>query len=116
MAQLVELTKKIKIRKIKEILGALTLVHLVLLTIVLARLSGVLVPLEILAYDYFVRFKGNLQDRDSRIVIVTIDDSDYYTWGYPLSDETLAELMQESRGDARVRPCGNRGYRRCCPD
>ncbi len=95
MAQLVELTKKIKLRKIKEILGALTLVHLVFLTIVLARLSGVLVPLEILAYDSFVRFKGNLQDRDSRIVIVTIDDSDYYTWGYPLSDETLALLMQE---------------------
>jgi adenylate cyclase len=95
MARVVEQTKTIKIKKIKEILGVLTLVHIVFLAIVLVRLSGTLVPLEILAYDFFVRFKGNLQDREPRIAIVTIDDSEYSAWGYPLSDETIAQLIEK---------------------
>lgn len=56
------------------------------------RLAGLLQPLELAAWDYFLRLRP-LETVDSRIVIIEMNEADIQKLGYPISDEKLAQLL-----------------------
>ncbi len=57
------------------------------------RLAGTLQLLELIALDQFFRLRP-LEPADSRIVIVTIDESDIKKLGqWPMSDAVMARLL-----------------------
>ncbi len=56
------------------------------------RFVGVLQPLELAAYDLFFQWRPS-EAKDERIVIVTINEPDIQKFGSPISDETLAKLL-----------------------
>lgn len=58
------------------------------------RAVGLLVPLELLAYDAGVRARAG-SDIDRRIVLVTRTEEDLRKLGYPTSDATLAQLLNK---------------------
>jgi len=58
------------------------------------RLTGWLQPLEWMALDLFFRWRPPEQ-RDERIVIVGIEESDLQKYGWPISDDKLAELIDK---------------------
>lgn len=62
--------------------------------LLLVRAFGLLVPLELLAYDIGVRSRAG-SDIDRRIVLVTRTEADLRKFGYPTSDETLAKLLEK---------------------
>lgn len=57
---------------------------------------GLLQPLELWAYDQWVRWRPS-RGIDERLLIVSITESDLETYGenYPISDQVLAELLQQ---------------------
>lgn len=60
--------------------------------LLVVRAFGLLVPLELLAYDLGVRLRAG-SEVDRRIVLVTRTEEDLRKFGYPTSDATLAELL-----------------------
>ena len=67
----------------------------VALLVVGVRQFGWMEPLELKTYDWFVRLKGN-QQRDSRLLLVTITENDIQNIGsLPLSDRIIAQTLNE---------------------
>lgn len=64
----------------------------IIAVLLVVRAFGLLVPLELLAYDAGVRMRAG-GDIDRRIVLVTRTEEDLRKFGYPTSDATLAELL-----------------------
>ncbi len=57
------------------------------------QLAGIFQPLELMAFDQWFRMRPP-EAVDPRIVLVTIDESDFNAIGrYPIPDERLAELL-----------------------
>jgi PAS domain S-box-containing protein len=50
--------------------------------------------LEWACFDWFLRHRP-LESIDERIVVVGIDDSDIQTFGWPISDQSLAQLLEK---------------------
>lgn len=65
----------------------------VLLLVLALRAAGLLVPLDLLAYDLGVRLRAG-EDVDPRIVLVTQTEDDLRRLGFPASDETLARILE----------------------
>jgi adenylate cyclase len=57
------------------------------------RLSGLLESLEIGAYDQFLRLRPPREQERSPIVLIEIEEADIRSFGHPLCDETLGELV-----------------------
>ncbi len=68
------------------------------------RFSGVLQPLELMAYDYYLGLKAGASAVPAPITLVTITEADIQALGsWPVSDETLARLLEIIlRGRPRV--------------
>lgn len=62
--------------------------------VILLRLTGLLQTLEWAAYDQFFRLRP-AESSSSRIVIVGITEPDLQKYGWPLSDATLAQLLNQ---------------------
>ncbi|MBW4541913.1 MAG: adenylate/guanylate cyclase domain-containing protein [Myxacorys chilensis ATA2-1-KO14] len=60
--------------------------------VVLVRFTGFLQPFEWTSLDQYVRLRP-AQPADPRIAIVSITEADIQTYGFPLPDKTLAELL-----------------------
>ncbi|MGF1515473.1 MAG: CHASE2 domain-containing protein [Elainellaceae cyanobacterium] len=58
------------------------------------RLLGLLQPVELSAYDHLMR-RRPVEAIDPDLVVVEITQEDTNKYGYPISDETLAELAQK---------------------
>ena len=58
------------------------------------RFLGFLQPLELSIYDLFFQWRP-LEAVDKRIVIVEIKESDIQKFGYPITDDLLANLIRE---------------------
>ncbi|MBD1872691.1 EAL domain-containing protein [Nodosilinea sp. FACHB-131] len=59
-------------------------------------------PLELKVFDQFMQRRADLA-ADSRLLIVSIDEADLHRYGWPLSDQVLAEgLSQLQRHSPRV--------------
>ncbi|NUN66425.1 CHASE2 domain-containing protein [Pseudanabaena biceps] len=56
------------------------------------RLAGLLQPLELSIYDLFFQWRP-LEPVDERIVIVGITEADIKKFGFPIQDDTLANLL-----------------------
>ncbi|WP_103667961.1 CHASE2 domain-containing protein [Pseudanabaena sp. BC1403] len=56
------------------------------------RFVGIFQPLELAVYDLFFQWRPS-ESIDERIVIVAINESDIQKFGSPISDETLAKLL-----------------------
>jgi adenylate cyclase len=56
------------------------------------RFAGLLQPLELAAYDLFFQWRSP-EPTDDRIVIVAIDELDVQKYNSPISDVTLAKLL-----------------------
>ncbi len=51
--------------------------------------------LELRAYDHFLVWHARQSPIDSRIVLIGINEHDFKQWGWPLSDNQLAQLLQQ---------------------
>ena len=58
------------------------------------REAGMLQPLELLAYDYYVTARGRDIPPDPRIVLIGGTEDDIARWQWPVKDETLAALIE----------------------
>ncbi|MEE3715709.1 adenylate/guanylate cyclase domain-containing protein [Tumidithrix elongata RA019] len=56
------------------------------------RFAGLLQPLELAAYDLFFQLQPT-ELTDDRFIIVAIDEPDIVKYGLPISDATLAQLL-----------------------
>ena len=84
------------LRKFPRLRPAIVTVGLtaaILSVLLLARAFGLLMPLELLAYDLGVRARAG-SDIDARIVLVTRTEEDLSKYGYPTSDEALSRLLE----------------------
>jgi adenylate cyclase len=62
--------------------------------LVAVRETGVLQPLELEAYDLFMRLSGDDVAADSRVALINITEADIQQLGqWPLSDESLSSLI-----------------------
>lgn len=73
--------------------AALSISATVFAAVMALRLSGLLVPLEIEAYDQFLRLRPPREQERSPIVLVEIEEKDIRRFGHPLCDETLGEVV-----------------------
>lgn len=64
------------------------------LAIVAVRSVGLLEAFELVAYDGYARWRSPDAAPDSRIALVTITEQDVLTYGWPVSDEVLARIIQ----------------------
>jgi adenylate cyclase len=62
--------------------------------VILLRLTGLLQTLEWAAYDQFFRLRPS-ESSSARIVIVGITEPDLQKYGWPMSDATLAQLLNQ---------------------
>ena len=62
--------------------------------VILLRSLGLLQSWEWTLYDYFFRLRPS-ESLDPRIVIVGIDESDIQKYGYPINDQSMAEILQK---------------------
>ncbi|MBD2175317.1 CHASE2 domain-containing protein [Pseudanabaena sp. FACHB-1998] len=84
---------KKRIWKCKEFFAIIPITTGILLGI---RFLGVLQPLELSIYDLFFQWRPH-EPRDNRIVLVSINESDIKKFGYPITDDTLAKLLNVIR-------------------
>ena len=76
--------------------------HLVLISLLALWHYGSLQTLEMLAYDYGLRGQV-LPPPDDRIVVVGETETDLHRWGYPLTDDRLAQVLERlAAGRPRV--------------
>ena len=67
---------------------------IVFLAIVGLRSTGALESLELTAYDWYIRMQPEVSDRDSRIVIIEINEQDIQNQGgWPLTDAAVAKIL-----------------------
>jgi adenylate cyclase len=62
------------------------------LCIVLLRILGALQSLELSAYDLGLRWRQDTEPTNT--VVVAFGDADFETWGWPLPDSVLADVIQ----------------------
>jgi adenylate cyclase len=75
-------------------LGACALMAAASLVLVLAlRAAGLLLTPELAAYDQLVRWRAERLDPFSPVTLVGATEDDLRRWGWPLSDERLAQLL-----------------------
>ncbi len=72
---------------------ALLLAHVAFLMVLGMRHLGYLQALELTAYDFMLAQQAQQQPIDERISMVWLTDADQRRWGWPLSDEHLAQLL-----------------------
>lgn len=77
--------------------------------VILLRVLGLLQISELAIFDLFIRLRP-LEAPEDRIVIIGIDEKDLATYGFPISDKILAELLQKINAD-RPRAIGLDLYR-----
>jgi adenylate cyclase len=73
--------------------AALSVGATVFAAVMTLQLSGLLEPLEIEAYDQFLRRRPPREREWSPIVLVAIEEEDIRSFGHPLCDETLGEVV-----------------------
>jgi len=62
--------------------------------VILIRLLGILQPSEWALFDQYFRWRP-LEPVDRRILIIGIDEQDLQKYGFPISDDILAKLLQK---------------------
>jgi len=77
-----------------QALMALLLAHLVFILVLGMRSFGHLQALEFTAYDFMLAQQSKQQNIDENISMVWLTDFDQRNWGWPLSDEHLARLLE----------------------
>ncbi|MDJ0680405.1 MAG: CHASE2 domain-containing protein [Xenococcaceae cyanobacterium MO_167.B52] len=84
---------KIK-QKIWHLRGIATVAPSIAFLVILSSFTGIYQTLEWATYDFWVRIRAP-EPKDSRIVIVNIEESDLRALGeWPISDGKLAQLLQ----------------------
>jgi len=68
--------------------------------------------LELYSRDWMFQFKKDAAP-DSRVLIVGITEKDIQTYGYPIPDKTIAELLHPESGQSSNHWVGY--YSRCAP-
>ena len=68
--------------------------NLVFFAIIGLRATGGLQTLELTAYDVLTRLRSYTAIPDKRIVLVGVTERDLKRWGWPLSDDVLARLLE----------------------
>ena len=58
------------------------------------RYTGLLLFLELNAYDQFIRLHQRATPVDPRIVLVSITEQDIRDYGHPISDETMTAVLE----------------------
>ncbi|MEO5378304.1 MAG: CHASE2 domain-containing protein [Magnetococcus sp. DMHC-6] len=61
----------------------------------LARLSEIWLPSELYWFDQFLRLRTDADHLDERFLLIGIQESDINQFGWPLSDEIIANALQE---------------------
>ncbi len=64
------------------------------ISVIGVRNFGKLRFLELVMYDYYLRFHPRIKVPDPRIVMVTISDRDIRSHGWPVSDAKLAQVLE----------------------
>jgi len=65
-------------------------------SIVVVREAGVLQPVELEAYDLFLRFRQSEADIEPRVALIAVTEADIQRLGqWPLPDDTLATLIED---------------------
>jgi adenylate cyclase len=72
---------------------ALILAHTIFFGLLSMRSIGQMEPLELLFYDYMLAKQSVQLAPDDRIRLVWFKDKDQRNWGWPLSDENLATVL-----------------------
>ncbi len=86
-----KMTRRVRSPRVFGLLMAIS----VALSVILLRNTGGLQFLELAVYDQFLRFQPQIDRPASRIVLVTIGETDIRNLGeWPLSDRTLARLLK----------------------
>ncbi len=81
-------------QKIWHLKGVLTITPGITLLVILGSFTGVYQTLEWATFDFWFRIRPP-EPKDSRIVVVNIEESDIQTLGtWPISDGQLAQLLQ----------------------
>jgi CHASE2 domain-containing sensor protein len=62
--------------------------------LMVARATGIFQAIELLAFDYLMQ-KRPLELPDKRLLIVGVDEKDIRTYGYPLPDFIIAQLVNK---------------------
>ena len=84
-------------QRIRELRGVLVIAPSVAGVVVAVSLTGIYQSLEWSVFDRWFRIRTS-EARDSRIVVVEVGESDISELGqWPMSDDTLAELLSEIR-------------------
>ena len=77
-----------------SLLTSLFVGTLVFFGIIGLRSTGSLESLELTAYDWYVRLQPEVPELDSRIVLIEINESDQNEAGWPLTDATVAKVLE----------------------
>jgi adenylate cyclase len=82
-------------RTISSILKCLVISGITAVAVLLIRSTGLLEPLDLLAYDWAIRHQPTLIRDDDRVVLLTITEEDVQVYGYPISDALLAHAIEQ---------------------
>ncbi len=77
-----------------QLFMALLLAHLVFASVLTLRGLGYLQTLELTAYDLMLAQHAQQQPINQHISLIWLTDSDQREWGWPLSDEHLAQALE----------------------
>jgi len=80
-------------RASRLVVGALIAVTAALIVVAL-RASGFLLTPELAAYDQLAQWRAARLDARAPVVLVGATEDDVHRWGWPLSDERLARLVE----------------------
>lgn len=92
--QLQPLSWKIKLRRLWNRSRVVLTASGVAAAVLGLRYTGFLQPLELGAIDQSFRWRSE-PPKDERIVIIGVDENDIQQLGWPLTDERLADLLQQ---------------------
>jgi len=85
-------------RNVRRMIAGAAIAHAVFALVFLARFAGWLQPLELAAYDAGIRARAS-PSGDARVALVLEEEADLARWGFPLSDERLAQLIERIAAD-----------------
>jgi len=94
----------------RRLLSVLLIGQLVCLVAIVIHIEGMLQPLDLIAYDTGVRVHAVDGTIEDRAVVINLSETDISRFGWPLSDDILAEVL-EKLGQAKPRAIGIDIYR-----
>jgi adenylate cyclase len=79
----------------RRLLSVLLIGQLVCLVAIVIHIEGMLQPLDLIAYDTGVRVHAADGTIEDRAVVINLSETDISRFGWPLSDDILAEVLEK---------------------